>query len=138
MPEASLIRRVEFSAGHHYARPERSAEWNLRHFGAGMTPHGHNYRVDVTVRGPVDPETGFVVDLPALDRLLREEIVERFDQQDLNQVLTEVREGRMMPSTEALAGWLWERLREKIPPPARLHRVRVEESDTLAAEVGGE
>lgn len=135
MPEAALIRRITFSAGHHYLRPDRPEEWNRRHFGASMTPHGHNYAVEVTVRGEVDSETGFVVDLVALDRLLREEVVERMDQQDLNQAIPEVREGAMVPSTESLATWLWARLHDRIPPPARLHRVRVEESDTLAAEV---
>lgn len=105
------------------------------HFGDSMTPHGHNYSVEVTVRGEVDPETGFVVDLPALDRMLQEEVVGPLDQRDLNQAIAEVREGRMTPSTEALALWFWSRLRDRIPAPARLLRVRVSESDTLAAEV---
>jgi 6-pyruvoyltetrahydropterin/6-carboxytetrahydropterin synthase len=100
-----------------------------------MTPHGHNFSVEITVRGEVDPETGFVVDLPALDRLLREEVVEPLDQQDLNRAILEVRDGTMTPSTEALALWLWGRLRDRIPGAARLHRVRVAESDSLASEV---
>lgn len=137
MREASLIRAVTFSAGHHYRRHDRSEEWNRARFGASMTPHGHNYRLEVTVRGPVDPETGFVVDLAALDRLLRTEVVDRLDQADLNQAIPEVRQGSMVPSTEALAWWFWELLRDRIPPPARLARVRLQESDLLASEVAG-
>ena len=134
MPDASLTRIVSFSAGHHYRRADWDEARNRAAFGGSMTPHGHNYRLFVTVVGPVDPDTSFLVDLPALDHLLRTEVVERLDQQDLNEAIPEVREGRMLPSTEALARWFWERLSPSIPPPARLLRVRVEESATLMAE----
>lgn len=102
-----------------------------------MNPHGHNYRVEVTVGGEVDPETGFVVDLEGLDALLTEVIRRPLEQQDLNRVIPEVESGQMTPSTENLALWLWNRLYGRIPGSARLERLRVFESDTLAAEVSG-
>jgi len=103
-----------------------------------VNPHGHSYRVEVTVGGQVDSETGFVVDLDALDAPLTAEITVPLDQQDLNRVIPEVVEGRMTPSTRNVALWIWGRRESRIPHPARLEGVRVFESETLAAELRGE
>jgi 6-pyruvoyl-tetrahydropterin synthase len=84
----------------------------------------------------VDPETGFVVDLAALDALL-DRVVEPLDQRDLNRVIPEVRDGSIQPSTESLARWFWSRLAPEIPGDARLERVRVAELPGLAAEYRG-
>ncbi|HEX9886509.1 MAG TPA: 6-carboxytetrahydropterin synthase [Longimicrobiales bacterium] len=137
MSSASLVRTVHFSAGHHYWRSEWSEEDNRRSFGASANPHGHNYTLEVTVRGRVDPATGFVVDLGALDAVLAD-VVNPLDQNDLNEVIPEVREGGMVPTTENLARWFMDRLRDRIPGQATLARVRVAESGELAAEVTAE
>lgn len=134
MPEASLVRTVRFSAGHRYWRPEWSEERNRETFGASANRHGHNYELEVTVRGEIDPRTGFCVDLAELDHLLRQEVVDRLDQRDLTRALPEFSEGGRIPTTEELARWLFGLLEERIPGPARLERVRLRESDTLAAE----
>jgi len=133
MASPSLIRTYRFRARHHYRRPEWTEEENRRAFGAWVEPHGHDYVVEVEVAGPLDEETGFVVDLGALDELL-EEVLGGLDGGDLNEAIPEVREGRMIPSTEALARWLYHFLAGRIPAPARLERVRVAESDALASE----
>ena len=72
MPSASLTRRISFSAAHRYSRPEWSDEKNATTFGACAWPnfHGHTYVCDVTVGGPIDDKTGFVIDLGVLDRIL--------------------------------------------------------------------
>lgn len=137
MSPASLIRTVHFSAGHRYWRDDWSDEENRSRFGASANRHGHNYALEITVQGEVDALTGFVVDLGALDALL-DEVVAPLDQQDLNEVIPEVREGRIMPTTESLALWFMERLRHRIPGEGRLVRVRLAESGTLAAEVTAE
>jgi len=137
MDHVSLIRSTRFSAGHRYWRPEWSAEKNRRTFGASANPHGHNYRLEVTVRGRVDPSTGFCVDLVALDRAL-ESVVERLDQQEIGEAVPEFAPGERIPSTEELARWLFHDLEARIPSPARLERVRLEESESLAAEYARE
>src|SRR5215470_3170605 len=73
-PRLRLERRYRFSASHLYRRPEWSDEENRRRFGkcANLPGHGHNYRLWVTLEGSVDPRTGFVVDLGALDALVDE------------------------------------------------------------------
>lgn len=136
MAEVSLVRTVRFSAGHRYWRPEWSEAENRRTFGRSANPHGHNYRLEVTVRGPVDPETGFCVDLRALDEVLRSHVVEPLDQRDLREVLPEVRPGERIPTTEELARVFFERLTDAIPGDARLLRVRLHEDESLAAEFG--
>lgn len=133
MPTASLVRITTFSAHHHYERADRSDAWNEARFGAQRRSHLHDFRVEVTISGPLDPETGFVTDLVALDDLLRD-VVGPLDGENLNEVIPDVREGTMQPSTEGLALWLLDRLSPRIPEPARLRRVRVWESDSLAGE----
>ena len=78
-------RKFTFSAGHRYWRPEWSAEENARVFGSLTVAHGHNYTLDVTVRGEIDPRTGMVMDLGELKRVVGEAVIRRFDHADLNQ-----------------------------------------------------
>jgi 6-pyruvoyltetrahydropterin/6-carboxytetrahydropterin synthase len=130
--EAALERTLRVRAVHHYARPGWSAAQNRAAFGTVADPHSHDYLVTVTVRGALDDD-GFVVDLRALDALLATE-VGALDGGDLNQLVPDVRTGRVQPSTEAIARWLWQRLDGRIPGNARLVRVRVAEGPELAAE----
>jgi 6-pyruvoyltetrahydropterin/6-carboxytetrahydropterin synthase len=81
---AASTRRFTFSAGHRYWVGSWSAAENERFFGRLTVPHGHNYTLDVTVRGPIDPQTGMVIDLAELKRIVGETVVERFDHADLN------------------------------------------------------
>lgn len=130
---SSLTRTVSFSAGHHYLRPEWSDVENERVFGASRFRHGHNYTVAVTVSGPIDPETGFVVDLAALDRALAA-LAGKLDQRDLTETVPEFAPGAGVPTTESLARWFWRALASEFSAPARLTRVRVFESDSLWAD----
>ena len=133
MAEAALERTVRFRAHHHYRRSDWSEERNREAFGPVAEPHAHEYAVTVTVRGEIDAH-GFVVDLVALDALLAARIGS-LDGSDLNARV--FHDGRMQPTTEALARWVWEQLRGAIPGAARLTRVRVAESGALAAEYEG-
>lgn len=130
----SLVRVYPFEALHHYGRADRSEAWNRERFGPHVQPHRHRYRLELTVVGAPDPETGFVVDLPALDAAVAR-VLEPLDGSDLNETVPAVREEAMQPSTEALAAWFWTRLEGVIPSGARLRRVRVWESGELAGEV---
>lgn len=136
MGEASLVRSARFSAEHRYWRDDWSDDENRRVFGAASEPHRHDWTVEVTVRGPIDERTGFIVDLRALDGLLGA-LVERLHGSDVNRAIPEVGAGLMVPTTESMARWFWERMVSGVPGGARLVRVRVAESDTLAAEYEG-
>lgn len=136
MGEATLVRTVRFQARHRYWCSDWTDAENRRAFGANADSHTHDYSVCVALRGIMDSRTGFVVDLEALDGLLRD-VVGPLEGEDLDRAIPEARDGTMMPSTESLAAWFWEALVERIPGDARLVRVGVRESDSLAAEYEG-
>jgi 6-pyruvoyltetrahydropterin/6-carboxytetrahydropterin synthase len=131
-----IERRYRFAASHLYRRPEWSEEENRERFGKCAIPpgHGHNYRLFVTVEGDVDPETGFVVDLAALDRLVGRQVVEPLDHQHLNHLLPEFAPGGEIPTSENLLIWIHNRLQGGLGPGAMLVRLRLEEDEDLAAE----
>src|SRR5688572_1192636 len=137
MSQASLTRSVRFRAAHHYRRTDWSDAENRRVFGENVNPHEHDYTLAVTVRGHVDEQTGFLVDLGELDRAI-ESVVAPLRGGNLVQRIAEANDGRLQPSTESLARWFFSQLGPRIPRPARLLRVRVAESDDLAAEFPAE
>jgi 6-pyruvoyltetrahydropterin/6-carboxytetrahydropterin synthase len=135
MPVASLTRRISFSAAHRYSRPEWSDEKNASTFGACAWPnfHGHSYVCDVSVSGPIDDKTGFIVDLGALDRILKEQVTDRFDHRNINLDVPEFADGKLVPTGENLARYIFERVDEELPKPAKVVRVTVGEDDRLSA-----
>jgi 6-pyruvoyltetrahydropterin/6-carboxytetrahydropterin synthase len=130
--EARLIRTMRFRAAHHYRRAAWSDEENRRVFGPQTESHVHDWRVEVIVVGPVDPATGWCVDLGALDALLAAATA-GWDGGDLNALIPDVARGGMTPSTESLARWLHVRLAGALPGPARVVEVRVFESGDLGS-----
>lgn len=134
--KVALERRYRFSASHLYRRPEWSEPENRARFGkcANLPGHGHNYRLYVTVRGEIDPLTGFVVDLSRLDGLVHEHVLERLDHQHINAALPEFGDGRSIPSSENLVRWIREQLASRLPAGSELAKLRLEEDEDLAAE----
>jgi len=134
MPTASLTRRISFSAAHRYSRPEWSDEKNASTFGACAWPnfHGHSYVCDITVSGPIDDKTGFVVDLGVLDRILKSEVTDRFDHRNINLDVPEFADGKLIPTGENLARYIFERVGEELPKPTRVVRVTVGEDASLS------
>lgn len=102
-------------------------------FGACARPnyHGHSYVCDVTVTGPVDPETGFCVDLALLDTALREEVHARFDHANINLDVPEFADGGLIPTGENLARFIAERVQARLGDRARVTEVAVAEDETL-------
>jgi 6-pyruvoyltetrahydropterin/6-carboxytetrahydropterin synthase len=140
MPSASLTRRITFSAAHRYSRPEWTEEKNASTFGACAWKnfHGHSYVCDVTITGPIDPKTGFVVDLGLLDRILKEQVKDRFDHRNINLDVPEFADGKLVPTGENLARFIFERVTKDLPNPATVTRVTVREDDSLSATYGRE
>ena len=132
-----LTRKCEFSAAHYYHNPEFSPEENQRIFGKCNNPngHGHNYTLEVTVKGEVNPRSGFVVDLKELKNTLEREVLSALDHRFLNKEVPEFRD--RIPTTENLAIAIWERLHSKLNV-AKLHRVRVFETPDLFVDFYGE
>ena len=132
-----LTRKAEFSASHVYHNPEFTPEENRRIFGKCNNPHGHghNYTLEVTVKGEVDPRSGFVVDLKQLKEIMHREVLDAMDHRFLNKEVPEF--ATKIPPTENLAVAIWNRLAPKLSS-AQLHRVRVYETPDLFVDVYGD
>ena len=132
-----LTRRVSFAAAHRYRIASWSDERNEEVFGlcARESFHGHSYICDVTVCGEIDRTTGMIVDLAVLDRILREEVRERFDHRNINVDVPEFGDGKLVPTGENLARFIFERVAARLSAgsPARLVKVTVAEDATLSA-----
>ena len=136
MPTAQLIRRVRFAAAHRYRKPEWSDERNLEVFGLCARPnyHGHTYTCSVTVEGRIDESTGMVMDLGALDRVVQTEVVDRFDHRNIILDVPEFADGRLIPTGENLAWFIFDRVQAALGT-IRVRSVQLDEDDTLSAVV---
>ena len=131
-----ITRRFRFSAAHRYYDESLSPEENQRLFGkcAGAHGHGHNYVLDVTVRGLIDPQTGMIVNLKDLKAAVNARVIERYDFKHLNFDLDDFR--GTQPTCERIAIAIWQRLEGRIPG-CELARLRLYESDDLFVEYEG-
>jgi 6-pyruvoyltetrahydropterin/6-carboxytetrahydropterin synthase len=132
-----VTRRLHFSAAHRLSRPDWTEERNRAVFGLCANPnwHGHNYELEVTVEGPVDAETGYVLDLKALRDLVEVRVVDDLDHRNLNLDVSWL-EG-VNPTTENLVVAIWERLADRIPGPIRLVRLVLYETPRNYVEYTG-
>lgn len=132
-----LTRKSEFSASHYYHNPQFSSEENQRIFGKCNNPngHGHNYTLEVTVKGDIDQRSGFVMDLKELKEIMNREVLDVLDHRFLNKEVPEF--ATQIPTTENIAVSIWNRLQLKLNV-AQLHRVRVYETADLFVDYYGE
>ncbi|HXT18537.1 MAG TPA: 6-carboxytetrahydropterin synthase [Gemmatimonadaceae bacterium] len=130
-----LTRRITFAAAHRYRRPDWSDQQNEQTFGlcARESFHGHSYTCDVTVSGPVDHKTGMIVDLGLLDRVLATEVRARFDHRNINLDVPEFADGKLIPTGEELARFIFDRIQTALGNAARVEEVIVAEDATLSA-----
>ncbi len=116
----SVIRKVTFHSAHRLHNPKWDEKKNNEVFGLCNNPnyHGHNYELHLKVSGPIETETGFVIDLKVLNDLLQEEIVERFDHRNLNLDTTEFK--NLNPTTENIAKVIYDILKPKLNPQLKV------------------
>jgi 6-pyruvoyltetrahydropterin/6-carboxytetrahydropterin synthase len=129
-PYVEITRREEFSASHRLHSPDLDDEENRRLYGVCNNPngHGHNYEVEVTIRGAVPSRTGMVMDLNRLMVILREELISAVDHKHLNHDVPFL--AGVVPTAENVAIAFWKRLEPRLRgfEGCRLHRVRLYES----------
>jgi len=138
MPISYLTRILEFTATHRIRRADWPDERNTREFGRAAHEHGHRYQCRVTVKGPLVPQAGGVMQLQTLDRLLAEEVTTRLEGKSINAALPEFADGGRLPTGEALAVYVWERIAPRLPAGVTLHAVRVQEGPHIYSEYFGE
>lgn len=132
-----ITAKLDFSAAHRLHNPGRDAEWNRRTYDKCDNPsgHGHNYLMQVSVRGKVDPETGMVIDLKRLKDVMRSEVIELVDHRNLNEDVEFLR--GVIPTAENLAIMFWRRLAGAVAP-AELHEIVLHETDRNSVVYRGE
>ena len=134
-----ITRRERFNAAHRLFRADYNDKKNAEVFGKCSNPkwHGHNYELFVTLKGNVNPETGFLVNLTDLKMLIREKITNKLDHKNLNEEVDFLK-GKFT-STEVLCISIWEELEEEvIKLGAQLHKVKIKETENNFVEYLGE
>ena len=116
MPQVTVTRRLMFNAAHRVHNPALSDEENIRLFGKCNNPnwHGHNYTLDVSVRGEIDEKTGYVLDLGVLKGIVRERVVDKVDHRNLNLDVDFMR--GVIPTSEHIVIAMWRELEPAIRP----------------------
>lgn len=134
-----ITRKEHFNAAHKLYNPNLSDEKNLEMFGKCANPnwHGHNYSLFVTIKGEVNPETGYTINLKELSSLIREKVTDKVDHKNLN-LDVDFMKG-LMPSTENVAIAIWKQLENEIPKMGGiLHCVKLYETENNYVEYFGE
>mgnify|MGYP002725483696 FL=1 len=133
MPKITKI--FYFCAAHRYWNPKWDENENYRIFGDDIRLHGHNYELEVTVTGPLNPETGFVVNLMDLNSLVNERIVDKLDHSQIEKDIVWFK-GKQ-PSTENLTIFIWQEISSGLPENVTLYRIRLQETPTIFTEYYG-
>lgn len=125
-----ITRRAEFSASHVCTHPQLPPEENERLYGKESRPHGHNFVLEVTLRGDVDPVHGMVLDLKELKEIIRREVLDTYDHRFLNREVPPF--SAVVPTAENMARDIWRRLQGPLAAMgSTLHSIRLHESDEL-------
>lgn len=130
-----VTRRFYFSSAHRYYLRDLTEEENFKIFGVYSKLHGHNYVLDVTVEGEIDPKTGMVINTKELDELISP-IVELVDHKNLNEDVPYFKEN--LPTTENIAIFFWNKIEPILPKAVKLKKITLRESEDLWVEYEGE
>jgi len=137
MPQVTITRRLYFNAAHRVHNPALSDEENARIFGKCNNPnwHGHNYTLDVSVSGPVEERTGYVIDLGVLKRVVQREVIEKVDHRNFNVEVDFMR--GVIPTTENIVVAMWRVLEPALRPAALTRLVLWETPNNYVEYTGG-
>jgi 6-pyruvoyltetrahydropterin/6-carboxytetrahydropterin synthase len=137
MPLVTVTRRLRFNAAHRLHNPALSAKENRTLFGRDNNPHGHghNYELEVSVTGPIDDRTGYVIDLGELQRIVEDELISQLDHRHMNMDVPFLR--GVNPTSENIVVACWRVLESRLTP-GRLTRLRLHETENNYVEYDGQ
>jgi len=130
--------KLTFSAAHILRNPERDDEWNRGTFDKDANPsgHGHNYTLEVSVKGKINPETGMVIDLKRLKQIMRERVINYVDHNNLNTDVEFLR--GVIPTSENLARCFWQQLAPAFSDGSSLYEIVLHETERNSVVYRGE
>ena len=130
-----ITKQYKFCAAHRYWNADWSEVRNKKVFDKDIYVHGHNYLLNITIAGPIDEKSGFIINLKSLNQLVDKNVISILDH---CQVEKDIRwfENRQ-PSTENMVIFIWDQIVDKILLPAKLHKIRLQETPTIYTEYFG-
>ena len=131
-----ITRRERFNAAHMLWNYNWNEQKNIEVFGDDYRVHGHNYVVIVAVTGELNKDTGFIVDLQKVNNIMKNDIISELDHSNIQEDIPWF--NNRQPSSENLAIYIYEKLKEKIELPTKLHSIKIEETPTISSEYFGD
>jgi len=134
--KVSVCRKAHFNAAHRLYNPNWSFDKNQTVFGKCNNPnfHGHNYNLEVWVKGKIDPETGYVIDLKLLKDIIESQVEDKFDHKNLNEDTEEFK--NLIPTAENISVVIWKLIKAKLNPEFDL-KIRLYETERNVVEFEG-
>ena len=123
-----ITKKYHFCASHKYGNDSRSEEKSLEVFGKHYDTHGHNYVMEVSVTGTIDPGSGWLVDLPTLNKIVKSKVVDVLDHSQIEKDVEWFKDKQ--PSSENLLLWIWDQIFNDITD-CKLHRIRLVETHSI-------
>tara|TARA_B100000470_G_scaffold191610_1_gene158813 strand:- start:621 stop:1028 length:408 start_codon:yes stop_codon:yes gene_type:complete len=130
-----ITKQYKFCAAHRYWNNRWTESENFENFGDDIYLHGHNYNLDITISGEINTDSGFIVNLQKLNNIVQENVISIMDHSQIEKDIDWF-ENRQ-PSTENMVVFIWERLVDKIPSPAKLHSIKLQETPTISTTYFG-
>ena len=130
-----ITKQYKFCAAHRYWNDRWTEAENFENFGDDIYLHGHNYNLDITISGEINTDSGFIVNLQKLNNIVQENVISIMDHSQIEKDIDWF-ENRQ-PSTENMVVFIWERLAGKIPSPAKLHSIKLQETPTISTTYFG-
>ena len=130
-----LTKQYKFCAAHRYWNSSWTETENKNIFGKDIYIHGHNYSLDITISGPIDENSGFIINLKFLNELVQKKIINLLDHSQIEKDI-EWFDNRQ-PSTENMVLFIWGQIAEGIPAPAKLYSIKLQETPTIYTEYFG-
>ena len=130
-----ITKQYKFCAAHRYWNNRWTKEENFENFGDDIFLHGHNYNLDITISGEINTDSGFIVNLQKLNNIVQENVISIMDHSQIEKDIDWF-ENRQ-PSTENMVAFIWKRLAGKIPSPAKLHSIKLQETPTISTTYFG-
>ena len=131
----NLTKQYKFCAAHQYWNKDWSADKNDEVFGEDVKVHGHNYLLSITVKGSINKESGFIIDIKKLNDVVNKHIIDIFDHSQIEKDILWFKDKQ--PSTENMVVYIWNELVDRIPSGAKLHCIKLRETPTIYSEYFG-
>ena len=131
-----ITKQYKFCAAHRYWNNDWSEQKNKEVFDKDIHVHGHNYLLFITISGPIDPDSGFIINLKNLDELISKKVLDIMDHSQIEKDIDWFI--KKQPSTENMVKFIWEQIDCHIIKPAKLHCIKLQETPTIFTEYYGE